>query len=153
MYWVVKITAEDGALSSGHTESRRTAEYFVRAQCEATAIAQVTQWIITALGATGVKLLRYIDIAARCHPDSEDGIAPHVFREMGLERFDPSHWLHFMKCEGGSVHPDTLPRNEDGYINNCALNNGAEEKDCQMCKGNCPDRHKFLFATKEPLHE
>jgi hypothetical protein len=32
-----------------------------------------------------------------------------------------------------------LQRNINGWINNCALTNGAEEKDCQMCKG-CPDK-------------
>ena len=32
----------------------------------------------------------------------------------------------------------------DGNINNCALANGAEEKSCQMCKGTCPDRDRFI---------
>jgi hypothetical protein len=31
-------------------------------------------------------------------------------------------------------------RGPDGKINNCALENGDEEKNCQMCKGACPDR-------------
>jgi len=30
-----------------------------------------------------------------------------------------------------------------GYINNCALANGDEEGNCQVCDGTCPDRKKF----------
>lgn len=35
---------------------------------------------------------------------------------------------------------DPHERNPDGYINNCALANSDEEKNCQMCEGRCPDR-------------
>jgi hypothetical protein len=31
-----------------------------------------------------------------------------------------------------------------GNINNCALANMAAEADCQMCKGACPDRNRFV---------
>jgi hypothetical protein len=39
--------------------------------------------------------------------------------------------------------PEGLPRSPDGTINNCALANGDEESNCQMCGGECPDRHRF----------
>jgi len=31
-------------------------------------------------------------------------------------------------------------RTPDGHINNCAVANGDDEKDCQVCSGVCPDR-------------
>ncbi len=34
-------------------------------------------------------------------------------------------------------------RNADGNINNCALSNGDERKNCQVCKEQCPDRARF----------
>ena len=46
-----------------------------------------------------------------------------------------------------------LPRTPDGDINNCALANGVEEKDCQMCQERCPDRERFKAAPSlfDPL--
>lgn len=35
-------------------------------------------------------------------------------------------------------------RTPEGTINNCALANGDYETNCQVCKGNCPDREKLL---------
>lgn len=37
----------------------------------------------------------------------------------------------------------TLSRTPDGFINNCALANSDEEKNCQMCAGQCPDRSRL----------
>jgi len=34
-------------------------------------------------------------------------------------------------------------RDSDGNINNCALANGDERKNCQMCSEQCPDRARF----------
>lgn len=34
-------------------------------------------------------------------------------------------------------------RNPDGNINNCALANGDEQKNCQVCKEQCPDRGRL----------
>lgn len=34
-------------------------------------------------------------------------------------------------------------RTPDGHINNCALANGDERKNCQVCKEQCPDRARF----------
>lgn len=36
-----------------------------------------------------------------------------------------------------------LPRTPEGRINNCSLNNGETEADCQVCLGTCPDRAHF----------
>jgi hypothetical protein len=36
-----------------------------------------------------------------------------------------------------------LERTPDGHINNCALANHDEERNCQMCPGACPDRARF----------
>lgn len=36
-----------------------------------------------------------------------------------------------------------LPRCPDGRINNCALANGDDEVNCQMCNCLCPDRKKY----------
>jgi len=41
-----------------------------------------------------------------------------------------------------------IARNPDGRINNCALANRDEEKNCQMCGGACPDREAFAFAKQ-----
>ncbi len=38
--------------------------------------------------------------------------------------------------------PSLYDRTPEGYVNNCALANGAEQKDCQVCVV-CPDRHRF----------
>lgn len=138
LYFAVKISAENGMLPSGNEESFRTAEYVVRADCEATAIAQVTQWILVVLHGTGAKLLRYIDVAARCLPNQN--LNPVTFQEKGLENFDPYQWLHFIRQEG----PQYL-RAPDGSINNCALAHGDEEATCQICHGNCPDKGKYKW--------
>jgi hypothetical protein len=36
-------------------------------------------------------------------------------------------------------------RTPEGHINNCNLANGADEEDCQICDGRCPDRKKFGY--------
>lgn len=36
-----------------------------------------------------------------------------------------------------------FPRTPDGHINNCALACGYPQKECQMCKGECPDVAKY----------
>lgn len=36
-----------------------------------------------------------------------------------------------------------LPLAPDGTISNCALANFDEEKNCQMCQGQCPQRRKY----------
>ena len=95
-FFVVKIVAEDGKLSSGHTEAKRTAEYFVRAETEAVAIGQVTQWVIFKAKELGPRLLRYLDISASL---LEEAPERQQFIEMGLENFDPDQWLHFIKQE------------------------------------------------------
>ncbi len=53
---------------------------------------------------------------------------------------------------------DRFERIPEGYlgagdINNCALANGVEEKDCQMCQERCPDRERFKAAPSlfDPL--
>ena len=43
-----------------------------------------------------------------------------------------------------------LPRLPDGSINNCALANGDDEVNCQMCQNSCPDHAKFA-EQKHPL--
>lgn len=39
-------------------------------------------------------------------------------------------------------------RTPEGHINNCALANGANEADCQICGGDCPDSTRFI--TPDP---
>ena len=39
-------------------------------------------------------------------------------------------------------------RTPDGFINNCALANSDEEKNCLMCRGACPDRERFFESSK-----
>ena len=39
--------------------------------------------------------------------------------------------------------PATMVRTPDGNINNCALNAGYDERDCQVCGGACPDRGRY----------
>lgn len=34
-------------------------------------------------------------------------------------------------------------RTPDGHINNCSLANADEEKNCQICGGNCPERERY----------
>lgn len=41
------------------------------------------------------------------------------------------------------VDPTTLRIPPNNYINNCALANSDDEKNCQVCKGTCPDRERF----------
>lgn len=38
-------------------------------------------------------------------------------------------------------------RTPQGAINNCALNNGVEMKDCQICGGDCPERPDVHIAV------
>lgn len=40
-------------------------------------------------------------------------------------------------------------RTPEGNINNCALGYGEEEKSCQMCKGTCPDRDRFIVPPAQ----
>lgn len=37
--------------------------------------------------------------------------------------------------------PETTP---EGYVNNCALRNGADEEECQVCAGTCPDKARLV---------
>jgi hypothetical protein len=41
----------------------------------------------------------------------------------------------------------TVWRTPDGYINNCSLANGDQEKNCQVCLGTCPDRERFTTSS------
>lgn len=41
------------------------------------------------------------------------------------------------------LRPGLLERTPDGHINNCALANLDEEKNCQVCNGQCPDRERY----------
>lgn len=38
-------------------------------------------------------------------------------------------------------------RTPGGYINNCAIANSDEEKNCQVCGGVCPDRDRIVGAA------
>jgi hypothetical protein len=42
-----------------------------------------------------------------------------------------------------------FPRTPDGHINNCSIANWEPEKDCQVCKGSCPDREKFALTQED----
>ena len=41
-----------------------------------------------------------------------------------------------------------LERTPEGFINNCALVNGDEEHECQVCLGDCPDRQRLGGRVK-----
>lgn len=45
--------------------------------------------------------------------------------------------------KSGPTGRHRFERTPDGYINNCALVNGDDEDDCQVCSGRCPDRNRF----------
>jgi hypothetical protein len=47
------------------------------------------------------------------------------------------------KEEGRRFAYTRVPAEQGGHINNCALANADEEKNCQICNGECPDRAKF----------
>ncbi len=42
-------------------------------------------------------------------------------------------------------HVDRFQRTPRGTINNCALANCDEEKNCVICEGNCPDRFNLIL--------
>ena len=54
------------------------------------------------------------------------------------------------KVTDKSKHDTRFERTPDGTINNCALANGDEESNCQMCRNACPDRGtRFPIAEQE----
>jgi hypothetical protein len=60
--------------------------------------------------------------------------------------------LEYLYEQGGHDWMETffvrdlgVERTPDGHINNCALANGDEEKNCQICSGRCPDRSQFIY--------
>jgi hypothetical protein len=57
---------------------------------------------------------------------------------------DPSCFTADRKSHAAVVlDVSASPRTPDGQINNCALANSDEEKNCQVCAGQCPDRSRF----------
>lgn len=47
------------------------------------------------------------------------------------------------RSEAGGSRLPQHERTPGGDINNCALANGEQERDCQVCGGACPDRARF----------
>jgi hypothetical protein len=89
--------------------------------------------------------------AAEAKEDTPDGgLAPEGGEEMKSgPRGEEPPWDEKEKEESERPAPlspselEALPRNDDGHINNCALAHGEKEGECQVCKGNCPDRKVF----------
>lgn len=77
-------------------------------------------------------------------------IAAEVLRRLGyddladvVEERDVRNVSERLKKLGLKPLNITWTRNPGGDINNCALANGDNEEDCQVCDGRCPDRKKF----------
>jgi hypothetical protein len=71
---------------------------------------------------------------------------PEILEKYASNVSDESKTLR--KGERKPTFRERFERTPDGHINNCALANGEEEKDCQICEGACPDRTKYAGARK-----
>lgn len=73
----------------------------------------------------------------------EDKLGIDVTKE--VSSFQRSrYWNEEVSSQTAWANP-LLPRAPDGYINNCALANGHEESECQMCQNACPDHERFAM--------
>jgi hypothetical protein len=87
---------------------------------------------------------------------SMDDLADHVIELKAQEACDINNQsiddqLLYMYEQGGHEWMEDLfvrdggyERNPDGNINNCALANFDKEENCQICKGRCPDKARFM---------
>lgn len=52
-------------------------------------------------------------------------------------------WLMMAEAIGRAGLPATMIRAPDGAINNCSLATGDSERECQICRGACPDKARY----------
>jgi hypothetical protein len=90
---------------------------------------------------------------------STEDLCDHVIELKAQEACDINNQgiddqLEYLYSEGGHdwmeelfVRDGGYERTPDGHINNCALANGDDEKNCQICNGKCPDKAKFVAVS------
>jgi hypothetical protein len=113
---------------------------FQAASREARAFAETIDNVRAALGQEATHYLIIADdvkelVEAVELDDSEEA---KKFYHPGNTVRGPSHAIAALRRLRGDENGTP-----QGFINNCALANFDEEKNCQMCAGQCPDRSRF----------
>jgi len=110
--------------------------------------------VLIALAASDACLAQRVEILVQRANELTDEACKqwgHAFQRSGEIIIQPPEYCARCGKSGAVVSEEhaverglaLLARNSNGDINNCALANGHEEVECQMCLNVCPDRERL----------